>query len=116
ALSITVTGKRSTGTDGPIASDVLGFSAGVGLCSGFRIRGGSMTTFRDRHCFVTGAASGIGRATALALAAQGAWLSLTDIQPDALTRVADEVRQRGGRVLACRALDFADYSAVRAFA
>ena len=75
-----------------------------------------MKTFHDRHCFITGAASGIGRATALALAEQGAWLSLTDIQEAPLAAVCEAVRQRGGRVLASRALDIADYAAVRAFA
>lgn len=75
-----------------------------------------MKTFRDRHCFITGAASGIGRATALALAEQGAWLSLTDIQQAPLAALCEEVHQRGGRVLASRALDIADYAAVRAFA
>lgn len=75
-----------------------------------------MKTFRDRHCFITGAASGIGRATALALAEQGAWLSLTDIQQAPLAALCGEVHQRGGRVLASRALDIADYAAVRAFA
>ncbi|MCP2181426.1 SDR family oxidoreductase [Prauserella alba] len=47
---------------------------------------------------VTGAASGIGRATALAFAAEGADVVLADVAP--LTAVADEVRARGGEAFA----------------
>lgn len=75
-----------------------------------------MRTFRQRRCFITGAASGIGRATALALAREGALLCLTDIREQELARVCDSVRSEGGTVLASRALDIADYDAVRTFA
>ncbi|HMJ04210.1 MAG TPA: SDR family NAD(P)-dependent oxidoreductase, partial [Conexibacter sp.] len=50
---------------------------------------------RGRRCLLTGAASGIGRATALAAAARGAELVLTDLQAEALERVAEEVRSAG---------------------
>lgn len=44
---------------------------------------------------ITGAASGIGRATALAFARRGARLLLTDISADALAVVADEIAALG---------------------
>jgi len=66
--------------------------------------------------FVTGAASGIGRATALALAARGARLFLTDINLPGLEETARMASSRGGEVLRCRALDITFYQEVRAFA
>jgi len=47
---------------------------------------------------VTGAASGIGRATALRLADEGARLFCVDLQEDALAQTADEARGRGADV------------------
>jgi NAD(P)-dependent dehydrogenase (short-subunit alcohol dehydrogenase family) len=67
-------------------------------------------------CLVTGAASGIGRATALALADRNARLVLTDVQETALAETAERIRAGGGTVLASRALDIADHDAVAAFA
>lgn len=75
-----------------------------------------MRSFQQRKCFITGAASGIGRATALALAKEGALLCLTDIRDADLATACDSIRAEGGTVLASRALDIADYDAVRAFA
>ena len=49
---------------------------------------------------VTGAGAGIGRATALALARAGADVAVNDLRPDAVERVAGEVRALGRRVLA----------------
>jgi NAD(P)-dependent dehydrogenase (short-subunit alcohol dehydrogenase family) len=46
---------------------------------------------------ITGAASGIGRATALLFAREGAALVLADVNADAGQRVADEIAQSGGR-------------------
>jgi len=76
----------------------------------------SARSLRDQTCFVTGAASGIGRATAIAAAAEGARLCLTDLDAERLAQVVREIEHRGGRVLASRALDIADFEAVRAFA
>jgi NAD(P)-dependent dehydrogenase (short-subunit alcohol dehydrogenase family) len=49
---------------------------------------------------VTGAASGIGRATALLLAERGARVALGDRDAEGLRSVAEEVRRRGGGDLA----------------
>jgi NAD(P)-dependent dehydrogenase (short-subunit alcohol dehydrogenase family) len=51
--------------------------------------------FQDETAVVTGAASGIGRATAIALAEQGANLVIADIQKDRLDEVADQIRSLG---------------------
>jgi len=48
---------------------------------------------RDRACVITGASRGIGRATALALAAEGASVLLRGRREEALTAVAEECRQ-----------------------
>ncbi len=71
---------------------------------------------RNKKCFITGAASGIGRAVAVLAANQGAELFLTDIDADGLARVAAELRVSGGTVAAARALDIADIDAVRGYA
>jgi len=57
-----------------------------------------METIRDKKALVTGAASGIGRAVALALAREGADLYLIDINNDKLAATADEARQLGASV------------------
>lgn len=73
-------------------------------------------SLRGKKCFITGAASGIGRATALAAAREGADLFLTDIDARKLEQVADEVRAAKGQVSACQAADISDFEAVRALA
>ncbi len=65
---------------------------------------------------MTGAASGIGRATAIAAAREGAELVLTDIDAARLDATIRDIRQGGGTVLAARAFDVAEYEAVRDFA
>jgi NAD(P)-dependent dehydrogenase (short-subunit alcohol dehydrogenase family) len=79
---------------------------------------GRRATFdlRGKRCLITGAASGIGRATAIAAAREGAELVLTDIRADELRAVADAVRRSGGVVLHAAAADVSDYEAVRAIA
>ncbi|HEX4673132.1 MAG TPA: SDR family oxidoreductase, partial [Solirubrobacteraceae bacterium] len=51
-----------------------------------------------RACAVTGASSGIGRATAVSLAREGAAILLVGRREQPLASVADECRQAGGRV------------------
>lgn len=71
-----------------------------------------LDTFTGRKVFITGAASGIGRATALAAAREGAVLFLTDIQDVGLEKTARDVEAAGGTVALRRALDLVDYEAV----
>ncbi|HET8883746.1 MAG TPA: SDR family oxidoreductase [Solimonas sp.] len=76
----------------------------------------AIKSLRDRKCLITGAASGIGKATALAAAREGAELFLTDVNAAALAAAAAEARELGARVALHRAFDIADIDAVRAFA
>ncbi|MFJ9317483.1 SDR family oxidoreductase [Pimelobacter simplex] len=69
-----------------------------------------------KQVFVTGAASGIGRAVARYAADRGAVVHLTDIQPEALAAVADEIRATGGRVGTAEVADIADHAQVRRLA
>ena len=62
---------------------------------------------------VTGAASGIGRATALALAREGAGVVVADLSLDGAERVVAEIAAAGGRAAAQRA-DVADEASVAA--
>lgn len=71
---------------------------------------------RGRRVLITGAASGIGRATAVAAAREGAQVVLTDRDDGGLQTAAREIRDGGGTVLAAEAFDVSDYDAVRAFA
>ncbi|KUI20581.1 short-chain dehydrogenase [Mycobacterium sp. GA-1285] len=74
------------------------------------------TGYANKRCFLTGAASGIGRATALKLAAEGAELYLTDRDAEGLEKTVAEARSLGAEVAEYRALDISDYEAVVAFA
>jgi NAD(P)-dependent dehydrogenase (short-subunit alcohol dehydrogenase family) len=69
-----------------------------------------------KRCFITGAASGIGRATAILAASKGADLYLTDIRGEDLERVEEEIRLVGGRVSYAKAIDVRDHDAVVALA
>jgi NAD(P)-dependent dehydrogenase (short-subunit alcohol dehydrogenase family) len=68
---------------------------------------------RDRSVLITGAASGIGRATAHAAAARGARLVLTDVAADGLHAVA---RDLGDAVLHAAPADVSDADDVDALA
>ena len=68
-----------------------------------------------RVAIVTGAASGMGRATARLFADEGAKVGLCDIDGDAVQAVADEITEAGGTVVA-RRVDVADAAAITTFA
>ncbi len=57
-------------------------------------------TLRGQVAIISGASSGIGRATALALAAEGARLALAARSADRLRATADEIKAQGGEALA----------------
>ena len=73
-------------------------------------------TVADKRVLVTGAASGIGRATAIAAGRRGARLVLTDINDAPLQSAAAEIRASGGTVEHAEALDISDHGAVAAMA
>ncbi|MCA9509754.1 MAG: SDR family NAD(P)-dependent oxidoreductase [Myxococcota bacterium] len=64
-----------------------------------------------RVAFVTGAASGMGRATAALFAEVGARVAVTDVDGDAAERAAEAIRAAGGAARAW-ALDVADAEAI----
>ena len=65
--------------------------------------------FKDQSVIVTGAASGIGRATARAFAAEGARVLVADQNEAGAAAVAEELR-RGGAIAAYQAVDISDYA------
>jgi len=72
--------------------------------------------FQNRKCLLTGAASGIGKATAVELAAKGAALFLTDINVKGLQQTVDFVKAQSGKVSAYKAFNVADFEQVKLFA
>lgn len=75
-----------------------------------------MYSFTGKRVLITGAASGIGRAVALRLAADRAELYLTDVNADGLAETVSVATALGTRVPEHRALDITDYDAVSQFA
>ncbi|MBM3996432.1 MAG: SDR family oxidoreductase [Planctomycetes bacterium] len=58
-----------------------------------------MDSLRNKTVFITGASSGIGRATALRLAGHGAQLALASRNCDALESLRGEIEQAGGSAI-----------------
>ncbi|MFD6161111.1 SDR family oxidoreductase [Nocardia sp. NPDC060256] len=75
-----------------------------------------MTTFGGKSCLITGAASGLGRSTALAVAAKGASLILTDIDAEGLQQTATLARAAGANVHLAATADVSDHDQVVALA
>lgn len=69
-----------------------------------------MTDLRGKVAIVTGAASGIGRATALRFAADGASVYCADINEDGAQQIADEILRDQGRAGSAQ-LDVSDEDA-----
>jgi len=61
-----------------------------------------MDSFRDRVAVVTGGASGIGCALALALAREGARLVLADLDEAGLSQVVEVIKKSGGEAIAVK--------------
>jgi short-subunit dehydrogenase len=69
--------------------------------------------FRDKSVIITGASSGIGRALALQLAREGAWIALAARSTERLHALAEECRALGGNAEAIPA-DVAEEAQCRA--
>ena len=74
-----------------------------------------MKTFKDKVVVITGAGSGIGRATAVAFAREGARLHITDIDENRITEAANEINAMGAEATPY-IVDSADRKAMEKFA
>ena len=72
--------------------------------------------FKGKKCIITGAASGIGKSTAIKMAKLGTNLFLTDINATGLEEVAELIKKDGGLVSNYKALDVSNYEDVKSFA
>jgi NAD(P)-dependent dehydrogenase (short-subunit alcohol dehydrogenase family) len=77
--------------------------------------GATTPTFGGKIAVITGAGSGIGRATALSFARRGATVVVCDIDPEAARDTAGQAGQLGPTAHACE-VDVSDGTAMRAFA
>src|SRR3954453_4232419 len=69
--------------------------------------------FADRCAVVTGAGSGVGRATATLLAAEGAAVVVADIRPEVAQATVDAIIAAGGRAVVS-VTDVSDEASVQA--
>jgi len=75
-----------------------------------------MKNFKNKKCLITGAASGIGRATAIAMGKLGVNLFLTDINSEGLRSTVQLIKKNGGVVSLIKAFDISKYEDVKTFA
>jgi short-subunit dehydrogenase len=75
-----------------------------------------MKDFQNKNCLITGAASGIGRSTAIAMAKLGSNLFLTDINAKGLEETTQMIIKEGGKVEKYKAFDISNYEDVKTFA
>src|SRR6266403_612749 len=66
---------------------------------------------KDKSAIITGAASGIGKETALVFAREGANVAIADLNKDAADATANEIRATGGQAMGV-AMDVTDEQAV----
>ena len=69
-------------------------------------------SLKGRGVLVTGAASGMGRATAHVFAQEGALVAVTDINDSGIARVVDEIKSEGGNAHGWR-LDVMDHADIK---
>ncbi len=74
-----------------------------------------MTEIKGKIAIITGAASGIGRATAVALTREGARVAVADVDREGLAETAKQIEANGGQV-STYLLDVSSREAVYAFA
>ncbi|MHA1301961.1 MAG: SDR family oxidoreductase [Candidatus Helarchaeota archaeon] len=72
--------------------------------------------FKGKKCIITGAASGIGKSTAIKMGELGVNLFLTDINATGLKEVSEIIEKNGGIVSKYKALDISNYEDVKSFA
>lgn len=72
--------------------------------------------FKGKKILITGAGSGIGKATSLTLAGLDATLILTDLNPEAVEQTATEARSRGANGADTHIVDVADWDDMQAMA
>lgn len=75
-----------------------------------------MDILQGKKVFISGAASGIGRSTAVAMGKLGCHLFLTDINKEGLEKTVKEISDAGGEVCLARAFDVGDYPSMAEFA